>query len=408
MAMDPSRLYTQLLNTGLQNKDNPLYQLIYQLIGALVKLNSDASSSGSSSSGSTVINPMTVLGLIGVAGNDGESSFIPGPQGNRGADGNAIIGLDGQDGLDGVTIPGMQGPCGPMGIMGPSGVDGIDGDTIVIPGPTGATGATGPAGSSGTGGGNPGIDGNDGIDSQFLSLIPPFLGEVTLTTTGNIDDLDFSASIVRMNNASLATIRGLKPGFQGQRVTFVSIGAGQVNFAHQDTNSTAAFRLINFVTSGITPLAAGKGSATFQYDTTTSRWRLIQHEQGGWIDVAYSAGNFAAGGAMTWTVDAADQKTYAFWLKGNTLFFEFDIRTTSIGGVLNAFITIAIPNSWTVVYSGRLVCYLDNESFAFNNMGFATVIAAGTVVNVLYPNSGNFNASANGSSFICKIFFAIN
>ncbi len=38
MAFDPTRLYTALLNTGLQIKDNPLYQVIYQLITALSKL----------------------------------------------------------------------------------------------------------------------------------------------------------------------------------------------------------------------------------------------------------------------------------------------------------------------------------------------------------------------------------
>jgi hypothetical protein len=32
MAVDPARLYQQLLNTGLQNKDNPLYQLLKSLI----------------------------------------------------------------------------------------------------------------------------------------------------------------------------------------------------------------------------------------------------------------------------------------------------------------------------------------------------------------------------------------
>jgi hypothetical protein len=309
MAMDPSRLYTQLLNTGLQNKDNPLYQLIYQLIGALVKLNSDASSSGSFSSGSTIINPTTVLGLIGVAGNDGESSFIPGPQGNRGADGNAIIGLDGQDGLDGITIPGMQGPCGPMGIMGPFGVDGIDGDTIVIPGPTGATG---PAGANGLSSVQMLIQSE--IESLgIMGISDKLTTEITLTTTGNIDDLDFgNASIIRMNNATISTIRGLKAGAAGQRITIVSIGAGDVHFSNENAGSTASYRLINFVTSCTTPLAAGKGAATYQYDVTTNRWRLVSHNQGATITVAFDAANFTStGGGTAWTVIAANQETYA-------------------------------------------------------------------------------------------------
>lgn len=40
MSFDPSRLYVALLNTGLQTKDNPLYQVIYQLITATSGLSS--------------------------------------------------------------------------------------------------------------------------------------------------------------------------------------------------------------------------------------------------------------------------------------------------------------------------------------------------------------------------------
>ena len=106
--------------------------------------------------------------------------------------------------------------------------------------------------------------------------------EFTTTSTGNIDDLDFSnASLVRMNNATDATIRGLLAGTAGQRVTIQSVGAGHVYLSHQNTgDATAANRLINFITSADTPLAAGVGSATFEYDGTTSRWRLIAHHQG--------------------------------------------------------------------------------------------------------------------------------
>ena len=35
IRFDPSRLHQDLLNTGLQNKDNPLYQVIKRIIDAL-------------------------------------------------------------------------------------------------------------------------------------------------------------------------------------------------------------------------------------------------------------------------------------------------------------------------------------------------------------------------------------
>ena len=107
--------------------------------------------------------------------------------------------------------------------------------------------------------------------------------EFSFTTTGNIDNLDFSnASIIRANNASLATIRGLVAGTAGQRVTIVSIGAGQVDINDQDANSTAANRIITGVSLPLS-LAAGIGQITLQYDGTTARWRVVSHEQGAWI-----------------------------------------------------------------------------------------------------------------------------
>lgn len=38
MSFDPNRLFAQLLNTGLQTKDNPLYQVIHQLITSQAEL----------------------------------------------------------------------------------------------------------------------------------------------------------------------------------------------------------------------------------------------------------------------------------------------------------------------------------------------------------------------------------
>ena len=171
-------------------------------------------------------------------------------------------------------------------------------------------------------------------------------GSHTVTTTGNLDDLDFgNASVIRMNNASLATIRGLKAGLDGQELTIVSIGAGQVNLSHQDTgDGTAANRLINFVTSGVTPLAAGVGTATYRYDATTSRWRLTRHEQGAPIAVPYNSGDFTSTSG-TWTVESGDDLAYSYFLVGRqlTVGLTLNATTTSNSGI-RLFVTL--PNAW--------------------------------------------------------------
>jgi len=95
-----------------------------------------------------------------------------------------------------------------------------------------------------------------------------------ITTTGNIDDLDFEgAGLLVMNNAALATIRGLKAKYAGFRLTIIAIGAGNVELAHQNANSAAANRLINFLTASNTVMTPGT-AATYVYDIGTGRWRL--------------------------------------------------------------------------------------------------------------------------------------
>lgn len=105
--------------------------------------------------------------------------------------------------------------------------------------------------------------------------------EITITTTGNIDNLDIDGcSLLRMNNASSATIRGIKAGYAGQVIAVVSVGAGSVSLEHQNVNSQEANRLINLITASVTFLVAGKGAALYQYDNNTLRWRLIFHNVG--------------------------------------------------------------------------------------------------------------------------------
>jgi hypothetical protein len=75
---------------------------------------------------------------------------------------------------------------------------------------------------------------------------------------------------------------------------------------------------------------SARGNVDFVvYDATTARWRLTTHEQGGWITPTYAAGNYTAQ-TGTWTVDAGDVTTQAYYLKGRTLTVAFNLVTTSV------------------------------------------------------------------------------
>lgn len=215
MAITPQaidRLKSQLLTSGLQRKDNPLFQVINQLIDAvrdsLVATNALTGSGGGgggitgatyltsdseiatlpasrqviagagiqfndSPNGRRVIS--TALPLGGERGEDGEDGLIgpqglQGPTGPQGSNATSIFyaydGEDGVDGLPGITGPqGFTGSIGPQGMPGMAGIDGLDGESGEE-GIQGATGNIGPTGIQGIQGfsGIPGIDGIDGID----------------------------------------------------------------------------------------------------------------------------------------------------------------------------------------------------------------------------------------------------
>lgn len=81
---DPAKLYALLMNTGLQQKDQPLYQVIHDLIATLVGVNTQVNtvSSAISSPGSGNVGKQGIQGIAGLdnidgnSGND-DSSFFP-------------------------------------------------------------------------------------------------------------------------------------------------------------------------------------------------------------------------------------------------------------------------------------------------------------------------------------------
>lgn len=171
-------------------------------------------------------------------------------------------------------------------------------------------------------------------------------GATTSTATGAQNDFDFSGSAtLYMNNATSCAITGFLAGTDGQTLTVISKGAGAVTIANQDTGSSASNRVINQVTGTIT-LSPGTGSATLVYDATTARWRVAQHRQGALIAVPYSGANFTGTGSITWTVDSADQTTFAYVLNGTVLSVYVVLDATSVSGTGIA-LKIKIPGGFT-------------------------------------------------------------
>lgn len=95
IRFNPDRLQVQLLNTGLQNKDNPLYQLLFLMIGALNQLQAQINAITGGDVTNIINNTTVIQQMLGSPLGDDSSS--------------------GEDGFPGVQgIPGIPGENGPL------------------------------------------------------------------------------------------------------------------------------------------------------------------------------------------------------------------------------------------------------------------------------------------------------
>jgi hypothetical protein len=345
---------------------------------------------------------------------------------NKGGTGVATLAAHGVvvgEGTSAVAVVGPDAAVGKPLLSAGASADPAFGDLGVAHGGTGATSlaAHGVVVGNGASAVNVTGAGSTGqlLTSNGASADPTFQanaalpGVSTITTTGNITALALPTGggdlVIYMNNATLATIQGIAAGVSGQRLSIISIGAGQVDLSHQDAAATAANRLINFATSGKTSLAAGIGTADFVYDVTNSRWRLDAHEQGAPITATYAGGNFTGNASMTWTVDAGDVSTCEYYLRGRMLTVNWYLSTTSVGGTVSSAlqITNAAWGSYTAtkITTGS-TSYSDNG--AGQTPGFCQIAAAATVIQNFKQALANWTLATNSTTATGSITFEVN
>lgn len=144
------------------------------------------------------------------------------------------------------------------------------------------------------------------------------------TSTGNQDNFNFSdADVLFFNNASNVVLRGLVAGVDGQILDILAKGAGAVYLNNEDTNSTAANRILTRfpVTTNSLVIASG-GSVTLIYDGTAARWVVK---------------NFASGcpsGPLNYTElrRAADQTAGS----ASAAYASFDTEDSNLWGVFSS------------------------------------------------------------------------
>lgn len=131
------------------------------------------------------------------------------------------------------------------------------------------------------------------LDADFLDgfsslRFQPTVVNTQLTGTQTNFDPGIVAGpmIVRCNNATLLTIDGLLAtnAYNGQLLWVVREGVGQVDLTPSALSvATAANQLDNYITGVNGTQLGSRGVALYRYSTGSSTWRMIYHEQGGWV-----------------------------------------------------------------------------------------------------------------------------
>ena len=84
-----------------------------------------------------------------------------------------------------------------------------------------------------------------------------------------------TASVFRLASDTTRTITGIAGGADGRIIIIYNIGSSAINFAHESASSAAANRIQIIGTNTLVLYGGAFVSATFQYDATLSRWKLI-------------------------------------------------------------------------------------------------------------------------------------
>jgi hypothetical protein len=201
------------------------------------------------------------------------------------------------------------------------------------------------------------------------------------------------------------TMQGIKAGYHGQRLRVVHRGAAgtQINLVHSSPSAATADRLFNWVTSAPTSLVP-TGVADYEYDVNGPYWKLVAHEQGGWIAPPFFASDYVGAGGATWTVTAGAVAANRYYLRGTMLSCFFYLGSTTIGGA-GTQLQIRVPGGYTspVTWAGA------TRPAQFYDAGGQVEALAGVIGNViaLQKNSNAIFAAGASPVLFLSISFEV-
>jgi hypothetical protein len=147
---------------------------------------------------------------------------------------------------------------------------------------------------------------------------------------------------------------------------------------------------------GVTSVAGRSGAATL----SPSELNV------GWISPQYSAGNFSAGGSMTWTVDRTDITTYEYFLTGKAMVVAFNLSFTSVGGAPDQLLRIAIPGG-NIPYRTVQNLIMYNNNGGPDGWGRVVAVKGQPTLWLFRPDNAAWSASANKTNVSGEIMFEV-
>ncbi|MGE3840038.1 MAG: hypothetical protein AB7I50_00480 [Vicinamibacterales bacterium] len=196
------------------------------------------------------------------------------------------------------------------------------------------------------------------------------------------------------------TVQGGAP-YAGCRVRIWTKGT-TIKVTNEDTNSTAANRIV-------TPSAAGQitgayGMIEATYDDVSDRWRIAVVEPGAAIDIAFASGNFTAS-AGNFTLTSPDQVVFRYIQIGNNLDLEFNFNNTTVSATPTG-LRFELTGTTGFTVSGRLLILLAVDDAGTVTQGRIDFNSSVSYVQVS-KLSGSWTTSTDTTSFSGRFTIAI-
>lgn len=121
--------------------------------------------------------------------------------------------------------------------------------------------------------------------------------------------------------------------------------------------------------------------------------------------VAFSAANFTATGAMTWTVASGNITNFRYAQVGKRFFLDFCIESTTVGGTAGLALQFAIPGGVVPAYRKESTCRVVNGGVAKADVGLVLATAGVGLIQIYSDLTSGVNWALGSASVFGGIDF---